>query len=67
MSKIIFLAHNATDHTLTFAIDGKRYEYALVNPVQCDAALFMLRKASVGKAFAYVKRRGKLIESTHAA
>lgn len=62
MSKITFLAHNASDHTLTFAIDGKRYEYVMPTAAVCDTVLYMVRKVSVAKGFAYAKRRGMLLE-----
>lgn len=64
MSKIIFLSHNATDHTLTFAVDGKRYEYQMSGPLACDIALSIIRRISIGKGFAYVKRGGMLLETT---
>jgi len=59
---ITFLAHNATDHTLTFALSGRRYEYQFHFPHDCATALYLIRKVSVGKGYAYTKRRGKLLE-----
>jgi len=61
MSKIIFLSHNETDHTLTFAIDGRRYEYQMPTPLACDNALYITRVASVKSGFNYAKKFGKLM------
>lgn len=66
MSKITFISHNALDNTLTFALDAVRYEY-LLTPRECDTGLFLARKVSVGKAFAYVKANGTVIDNRGAA
>lgn len=62
MSKIIFLSHNATDHTLTFAVGVARYEYHLPD-TRDTIALHLIRRVSIGKGFAYAKRWGKLLEA----
>ena len=58
---ITFLSHNALDHTLTFALSGRRYEYQFHFPADLDTALYLIRKVSVGKGYAYTKKRGYLI------
>lgn len=52
---IHLVAHNATDHTITLAIAGIRYEYWL-NPIACDIVNHLARRVSLGKALAYAKR-----------
>lgn len=54
-SFIQYLGHNATDHTVTFSIGGKRWEYWL-NPTQCLSVTHLAHRISSGKAFAYAKR-----------
>lgn len=61
MSKIIFLSHNATNHTLIFAVGSARYEYHLPD-TRDTIALYLIRRVSIGKGFAYAKRWGKLME-----
>lgn len=65
MTRIVYLGRNDLDHTATFAIDGKRWEYWL-NPALLYTLEVILRNGSVGKAFAYAKRRASkatLVES----
>lgn len=64
--KLYYLGHNATDHTLTFAYGTRRYEYQMPNPQACEDVIYIIRKVSIGKAFALAKRRGKLLEPSHA-
>lgn len=56
MTHIVYLGRNDTDHTATFSIDGKRWEYWLT-PALIYTLEVILRNGSVGKAFAYAKRR----------
>lgn len=60
-TQILLLARNDTDSSVTFAIDGQRYEYIL-NPAACDTVDYLCRKVSNGKALAYAKRRATRTE-----
>lgn len=50
-----YLSHNATDHTVTFALGPARWEYWL-NHSQCQSTSYLAHHISTGKAFAYAKR-----------
>lgn len=54
--RIFLLSHNTTDHTITFGIGSKRWEYWL-NPSQCDTVQYFARRFGPRKALAYAKRR----------
>lgn len=61
-STILYLGH--TDHpdmTISFAINGKRYNYLFHNYPQFDCALYLTREISAGKALAYTKKRAALL------
>jgi hypothetical protein len=56
MTSILFLGRNHTDHTVTFAIQGQRYEYWL-HPQACDTIEYLCHKVSNARALAFAKRR----------
>lgn len=63
MSKIVYLAHTERpEQTVTFSVNGTRYSYKFPIPPQLEGTLYLIRKVSIGKAFAYAKRVGKLME-----
>lgn len=49
------------DQTITFAVDGRRYVYALPNITVLDTILYLARRVTIGKAFAHAKRIGRLV------
>lgn len=51
---IAYLNNDSTDHTVTFATGGKRYEYWLTAQ-QCTTVDWLAHKVSTGKAFAFAK------------
>jgi hypothetical protein len=53
--KVIYLSRNTTDHTITLAINGQRYEYWL-NPGACDSVEYLCKHVSSLKALALAKR-----------
>lgn len=51
---IQYLGLNSTDHTVTFAISGKRWEYSL-QPQQCHTVDYLAHRISSAKALAFAK------------
>lgn len=51
---IQYLGQNSTDHTVTLAIRGVRYEYWLT-PTQCHTVDYIAHRISSGKALAFAK------------
>lgn len=61
MSKIVYYGHVFEDQPrITFNVDNKRYEYILPNKSALESITYLIRKVSIGKAFAQTKRIGKL-------
>lgn len=57
-TQIHLIAHNTTDHTITLAINGQRWEYWLT-PSACDTVEYLAKHISLGKALAFAKRKAK--------
>lgn len=55
MPTILYLGHNDTDHTVTFAIGTARYEYFLPNPLAVHTVEYIAR-ISAAKALNRAKR-----------
>ena len=55
-STILYLGRDDTDHTVTLAINGTRWEYTL-NPQACDTVEYLAKRVSAGKALAFAKSR----------
>lgn len=59
--KITYLGHTITPApAITFAASGRRYTYKLPHTGALESILYMLRRVTVGKAFAHAKRIGRL-------
>lgn len=55
MSQITYVGQNYTDNSVTFAIDGDRYEYFFRAGQTCDDISYMAKRWP-GKALALAKR-----------
>ena len=58
MTKVYFLGHNHTDHTVILSVQGKRYEFWLT-PSQCNTVEFLCKRANGLKALNYAKSRNR--------
>jgi len=54
-ASIHLIACSPQERSITFAVDGKRWEYILPTPAMVDSAVYLARRVSIGKAFAYAK------------
>jgi len=52
---IHYLGQSFTDHSVTFSINGVRWEYHLTQH-GCHSVDWLSHKVSIGKALAYAKR-----------
>jgi hypothetical protein len=57
-AKVVWISRNDTDHTLTLAVGGKRYEFWLT-PIQLDTAEYLCKKVSGLRALNYAKSRNR--------
>lgn len=64
MPDIIYIGHSQypDEQSIAFVVGSKRYTYALPNPASLDTILYLIRKVSIGKAFALAKRIGRLVQ-----
>ena len=62
-SVIHYLGHtNSPDLTITYSINGRRYDYLFHHRDTMETALYLIRRVSPGKALAYTKKRAALLE-----
>jgi len=51
-----YIGRNTTDHTITLAIRGQRYEYFFRSPLPCETVEQLCRKGLARRALVYAKR-----------
>jgi hypothetical protein len=58
---ILYHGHNITDRTVTFSVDGVRYEYWFNKPGYYRVVEHLAHKVSLGKALAFAKKHASKV------